>query len=178
MAAVFVSVIPLVAVWYRIVKRLGGLKGWRIALLAYALSILPLGFGSDLWSGIAAGVLVGFGLAGFLVTPPVFSGRIVDRDAELTGRRREGIYSAVSGFITRSSGLISAVAFWIVGQAFGYVSGDEPGPNPEATFLYLTCIIPFILVAIAFLISLFVRGDDGPAASLRRAASGAADADG
>jgi GPH family glycoside/pentoside/hexuronide:cation symporter len=178
MAAVFVSVIPLVAVWYWIVKRIGGLRGWRIALLAYALSLIPLGFGSDLYSGITAGVLVGFGLAGFLVTPPVFSGQIIDRDAALTGRRREGIYSAVSGFITRSSGLISAAAFWIVGLVFGYVSGDEPGPNPEATFLYLTCIIPFILVAIAFVISLFVRGFDGSPSSSRPAAPGSAEGNG
>lgn len=157
MASVFVSVIPLVAVWYYIVRKLGGLKGWRLSLLVYALSVIPLLFGSSLISGIAAGVLVGFGLAGFLVSPAVVSGQIIDRDAEKTGRRREGIYSAVAGFITRSSGLISAVAFWAVGLIFGYVSGDEPGPNPEATFLYLISVIPFILLAISWIISLFVK---------------------
>ena len=165
MAAVFVSVIPLVAVWFWIVKKTGGLRGWRISLLAYALSVIPLGFGSDLYSGIAAGILVGFGLAGFLVTPAVYSGQIIDRDAERTGRRREGIYTAVAGFITRSSGLISAVAFWIVGLAFGYVSGEEPGPNPKATFLVLTCVIPFILVAVAYVISLFVKDVGSPSAA-------------
>lgn len=161
MASVFVSVIPLVFVWYWIMKKLGGLTGWRVSLFAYGLSVIPLWFGTGLASGIVAGVLVGFGLAGFLVSPAVLSGQIIDRDAERTGRRREGIYTAVAGFITRSSGLISAVAFWFVGRYFGYVSGDEPGPDPESTFLYLICVIPFILLAVSFFISLFLKGYSG-----------------
>ncbi|WP_276352412.1 MFS transporter [Cohnella caldifontis] len=158
MASVFVSVIPLVGVWFLIVRKMGGVRGWRLSLLVYALSVIPLLLGRDLISGIIAGVLVGFGLAGFLVSPAVLSGQIIDRDAEKTGRRREGIYTAVAGFITRSSGLISAVAFWVVGKMFGYVSGDEPGPNPETTFLVLISIVPLILLAISCLISLLVKG--------------------
>jgi len=162
LASVFVSVIPLVAVWYAIVRKLGGLRGWRLSLAIYGLSVIPLWFGQGLGSGIAAGVVAGFGLAGFLVTPAVLTGQIIDRDALRTGRRREGIYTAVAGFITRSSGLISALAFWIVGMAFGYVSGDNPGPNPEAAFRYLISAVPFGLLVMAFLISLLYR-DSGAA---------------
>jgi GPH family glycoside/pentoside/hexuronide:cation symporter len=160
MASVFVSVIPLVGVWYLIVRKMGGVRGWRLSLLVYALSVIPLLLGRDLVSGILAGVLVGFGLAGFLVSPAVLSGQIIDRDAERTGRRREGIYTAVAGFITRSSGLISAVAFWVVGQLFGYVSGDEPGPNPKLTFQVLISVVPLILLLVSCMISLLVRGYD------------------
>jgi len=157
LASVFVSVIPLVAVWYLIVRKFGGLHGWRLAMIVYALSVIPLWFAQGLWSGIAAGVIAGFGLSGFLVTPAVLSGQIIDRDAKKTGRRREGIYTAVAGFITRSSGLISAIAFWIVGMVFGYVSGENPGPNPEATFRYLISLIPCCLLLISFMISLFLK---------------------
>lgn len=157
LASVFVSIIPLVAVWYGIVRKLGGLCSWRLALAVYGLSAIPLWFGQNLGGGIAAGIVVGFGMAGFLVTPAVLSGRIIDLDAEATGRRREGIYTAVAGFITRSSGLISALAFWIVGLMFGYVSGDEPGPHPETTFRVLISVVPLILLAISLGISLFMR---------------------
>lgn len=111
LAAVFVSVIPLVFVWYWIIRKMDGVKAWRLSLILYALSVIPLWFGYDLVSGVAAGIVVGFGLAGFLVTPAIVGGKIIDEDAEKTGLRREGIYTAVSGFITRSSGLISALAF-------------------------------------------------------------------
>jgi GPH family glycoside/pentoside/hexuronide:cation symporter len=157
LASIFVSVIPLVAVWYLIVRKLGGVTSWRLALLVYSLSVLPLWFAQGLGSGIMAGVMAGFGLSGFLVTPAVLSGQIIDLDAQKTGRRREGIYTAVAGFITRSSGLISSLAFWIVGMIFGYVSGNNPGPNPEATFKYLISAVPFCLLLISFIISLFLK---------------------
>ncbi|MFC5403445.1 MFS transporter [Cohnella soli] len=157
LAAVFVSVIPLVGVWFWLIRKMDPVKGWRLSLVAYALSVIPLWFGTDLTSGIIAGVFAGFGLAGFLVTPPIVNGIIIDRDSEKTGSRREGVYTAVSGFIIRSSGLISAVAFLIVGVIFGYKSGDEPGPDPESTFRYLICVVPLILLAVSVVISLFVR---------------------
>lgn len=157
LASIFVSVIPLVFVWYWLIRRMDPLKGWRISLIAYALSVIPLWFGNSLLTGVAAGVLVGFGLAGFLVTPPVVTGIIIDEDFKKTGSKREGIYTAVAGFITRSSGLIAALAFFIVGIIFGYESGDNPGPDPEATFRYLICIVPLGLLLISYVISLFVK---------------------
>lgn len=162
LASIFVSVIPLVFVWYWLVRRMDPVKGWRLSLVAYALSVIPLWFGTSLLSGICAGVLVGFGLAGFLVTPPVVSGIIIDQDFERTGSRREGIYTAVGGFITRSSGLISAFAFLIVGIIFGYESGDNPGPDPESTFRYLISVVPLGLLVVSVLVSLFVKVERKP----------------
>jgi GPH family glycoside/pentoside/hexuronide:cation symporter len=157
LASIFVSVIPLVAVWFWIIKRMDSVKAWRLSLLAYALSVIPLWFGSNLFTGIAAGVLVGFGLAGFLVTPPVVNSHIIDLDYAETGRRREGVYTAVSGFITRSSGLISVLSVLVVGVLLGYESGDNPGDNPELTFRVLISVVPFVLLVISIALSYFVR---------------------
>ncbi|MFD1956316.1 MFS transporter [Paenibacillus thailandensis] len=161
LAAVFVSVIPSVAVWYGMVRTMSAVKAWRLSLALYGLAVIPLWFGSNLASGIAAGIAAGFGLAGFLVTPPIVGGRIIDEDAALTGRRREGMYTAISGFITRSSGLISALAFLVVGMIFGYESGDRPGPNPEEAFRYLISAVPLGLLIISYSLSLFVK-DEAP----------------
>lgn len=161
LASIFVSVIPLVFVWYRIARNMDPVKCWRLSLAAYAVSVLPLSLAGNLAGGIAAGVLVGFGLSGFLVTPPIVGSRIIDLDFAATGQRREGVYTAVSGFITRSSGLISALAFLVVGVIFDYESGNHPGPNPEAAFRWLSSYVPFGLLLTAFLISLFVRLEGG-----------------
>ncbi|MCU6707271.1 MFS transporter [Paenibacillus sp. J5C_2022] len=157
LASIFVSVIPLVGVWYWIIKRMKPVKAWQLSILAYALSVIPLWFGSSLASGITAGVIVGFGLAGFLVTPPVVNSLIIDLDYAATGHRREGVYTAVSGFIIRSSGLIAALAFLIVGALLGYKSGDEPGDNPELTFRVLISGVPFVLLAISYTLTFFVK---------------------
>lgn len=159
LASVFVSVIPMVLLWYWIIRSMDGVKAWRLSLIAYALSVIPLWFGYNLVSGIIAGIVFGFGLAGFLVTPALVGGRIIDEDAEKTGLRREGIYTAVSGFITRSSGLISALAFFVIGLIFGYESGDRPGPSPELAFQYLISVVPFCLLLISVIISFGVKFD-------------------
>lgn len=157
MASVFVSVIPMILVWYWIIRRMNGVKAWRLSLIVYSISVIPLWFGFNLISGICAGIAVGFGLAGFLVTPAMVSGRIIDEDAEKTGLRREGIYTAVAGFITRSSGLISALAFFVVGMIFGYESGENPGPSPELTFRYLISFVPLCLLMISVILSFAVK---------------------
>jgi glycoside/pentoside/hexuronide:cation symporter, GPH family len=157
LASIFVSVIPLVGVWYWIMKRMEPVKAWRISLLAYAVSVIPLWFGNTLVGGILCGIIVGFGLAGFLVTPPVVSSLIIDLDYKETGRRREGVYTAVAGFITRSSGLISALAFLIVGVIYGYKSGDDPGNDPETTFRVLISVVPLILLMISYALSFAVK---------------------
>lgn len=157
LASIFVSVIPLVGVWFRIMKRMEPVKAWRISLLAYAVSVIPLWFGNTLVGGILCGIIVGFGLAGFLVTPPVVSSLIIDLDYKETGRRREGVYTAVAGFITRSSGLISALAFLIVGVIFGYKSGDDPGNDPETTFRVLISVVPLILLIVSYALSFAVK---------------------
>jgi GPH family glycoside/pentoside/hexuronide:cation symporter len=106
-----------------------------------------------------AGILVSFGLAGFLVTPPVLGAYIIDQDALRTGRRREGIYGAVGGFITRSSGFLGIAAFWLVGLQYGYQSGDQPGPNPEGAFRFLMSAIPLGLLGLAFATTFLMKVD-------------------
>lgn len=159
LASVFVSVIPMVFLWYWIIRSMNGVRAWRLSLAAYGLSVIPLWFGHDLASGMLAGIVFGFGLAGFLVTPALVGGRIIDEDAAKTGLRREGIYTAVSGFITRSSGLISALAFFVVGLAFGYESGERPGPAPELVFQWLISAVPLCLLLISVIISYSVKFD-------------------
>jgi GPH family glycoside/pentoside/hexuronide:cation symporter len=162
LATIFLSVIPLVTVWAWVVRRFGAKTGWRIAMAVYGLSVIPMAFAQGMVGGVLAGILVSFGMSGFLVTPGVLSGQIIDRDSARTGRRREGIYGAVAGFITRSSGVLSAVAFWLVGVTFGYISGDNPGPNPEGAFRFLMSAVPILLLFIAFVISLLYREDLAP----------------
>ncbi|MFD0695212.1 MFS transporter [Paenibacillus sp. GCM10027628] len=162
LGSIFISVIPLVGVWYWLIRKMDQVRGWRFSLIAYSLSVIPLWFGTGLTSGILAGILFGFGLAGFLVTPPIVSGMIIDQDFMKTGRRREGMYTAIGGFITRSSGLISALAFLLVGMIFGYESGERPGAHPETTFRYMVSVVPLVLLVISFIISLFVKLERTP----------------
>lgn len=126
-------------------------RSWVNSPYAFSLGMFAMMVPSQAFSSFYSYFYVdklglGIGLA-------MVGGNIIDEDAEKTGQRREGIYTAVSGFITRSSGLISALAFFIVGLIFGYESGDNPGSDPESTFRYLISVIPLCLLLLSFLIS-------------------------
>lgn len=157
LAMIFIPVVPLVSVWAWLIRKVGAKRAWQTAMVVYGLSVIPMAFVEGLIGGALGGFLVSFGLAGFLVTPSVVGARIIDLDAERTGQRREAIYGAVGGFITRSSAFLSAVAFWIVGILYGYESGQNPGPNPEAAFRFLISAVPFALLLIAFAITFLYR---------------------
>jgi GPH family glycoside/pentoside/hexuronide:cation symporter len=147
----------MVPIWSFAVRRLGAKRAWQTAMAVYGCSVIPLAFAQGLWGGIAAGILASIGLAGFLVTPPVLGAHIIDQDALRTGRRREGVYGAVGGFITRSSGFLGILAFWVVGLFYGYQSGQQPGPNPEGAFRFLMSAVPFGLLLVAFGITFLMK---------------------
>src|SRR5690606_32050979 len=54
LAAIFVSVIPFVAVWYAVVRKFGSVNSWRISLACYAIAVIPLWFSQGLSGGIIA----------------------------------------------------------------------------------------------------------------------------
>ena len=91
LAAIFISVIPLVPLWAWAVRRLGAKPAWQTAMAVYGLSVIPLAFAQGLLGGIVAGVFVGIGLAGVLVPPPLLGARVIDQGALRPGRRRGGV---------------------------------------------------------------------------------------
>ena len=154
MAAVFVVAIPMVIIWSKFIKKWGAAKAWLIGAATLAITVIPLGFATNLVTGLIAGGILGLGYCGVLVTGEVVTSEIIDRDARKTGMRREAIYLSVYGFIIRISGLFQLLAFYILTLLFGYVSGDQPGPHPAEAFRFLMCVIPFVALVISFIIGI------------------------
>jgi GPH family glycoside/pentoside/hexuronide:cation symporter len=88
--------------------------------------------------------------------------RLVDRSLERTGRRQEGVYYSLSRFIGQLSRLLEALALVFLGVVFGYVSGEDPGPNPEDAFRFLMSVLPFICMVAAWLMARTLRLEDEP----------------
>lgn len=156
----FVMVVPTAIAWYFVVRRLGPLLSFKVSIVVFALSLIPLFFARDLISGLIAGAVLAIGLAGHFVIPPLVQAQIIDVDAAKTGRRREGMYLSVGNVLVRTSALVGALAFVIAGGLYGYVSGDQPGPAPAATFIFLMTTVPLGLLVVSFVIALFLRPRD------------------
>ncbi|RTG94554.1 MFS transporter [Thermus scotoductus] len=148
-ASVLLSALPSVLLWARLAGALGPKGAWLLAIFLLALGALLLFLPRTLLEALPVGLLIGVGFGGVLVLGDVLLAEVIDRDAEVTGRRREGVYYSVYGFINRLSGPLQALSFALLTPLFGYVSGEVPGPRPEAAFRFLMAGPPFLATLLA-----------------------------
>ena len=149
-AAVFLAALPSALLWGRLAGAWGGKRAWRLAHLLMGLSALLLFLPQGLPAALLAGALVGAGFAGVRVTGEVVMAKVIDLDVERTETRREGAYYSLVGLLGRAAGALVGLAFALLTPLFGYVSGENPGPNPEAAFRFLVAVVPGTAILLAY----------------------------
>jgi GPH family glycoside/pentoside/hexuronide:cation symporter len=154
---VFIIAILSVTVWSRLVRRFGVKMTWLWAIGVILLSAVALGMASDLSVAIAAAAIAGAGLGGVKVCREMIIASLVDRSLARTGRRQEGIYYGLNRFFGRLSKILEALALILLGLLFGYVSGEDPGPDPASAFRFLMSVLPFIFMVAALLLARTLR---------------------
>ena len=162
--SVFVVAILSVSLWSRMVRRWGVKRTWLWAIRIMLLSAVFLGLATNLTMAIVAAIVAGAGLGGVKVCREMIMARLVDRSLERTGRRQEGVYYGLNRFIGRLSKLLEALALILLGLLFGYVSGEDPGPNPDDAFRFLMSVFPFICMVAALLLARTLRLDEDESA--------------
>ena len=90
----------------------------------------------------------------------IVSARILDEDTARYNVRREGTFSSLTGVLNKTSGLFAAIGFALVSNLFGYVNGDNPGPEPESAARFLISQFPLVLMIICVILSYFLRFPD------------------
>lgn len=71
--------------------------------------------------------VMGIGVAGILVTLDCISAKIIDDDYERHGVKREGMLTSLIGVMGRLSGIYVSLGYKVIGSAFGFESGLNPG---------------------------------------------------
>lgn len=101
MGAIFIVAIPVSFAWAKISVRIGNATAMiattalcLVTLLLFLVDTTPL-------MVMATGFLLGFSISGFLVLLNVLLADVIDYDAQITGKRREGMYLGMNGFIVR-----------------------------------------------------------------------------
>jgi GPH family glycoside/pentoside/hexuronide:cation symporter len=156
-ASVFVSAVPSMILWYKLINRFGTLRVWRTALLWLCLSLLPLYFAESITFACAAGVFIGIGIAGITANLDMVNSELIEDDAARHGLRREATFFAGISFITRLSGLVRSGVFMLIFVLFGFESGENPGGRPETAARFMMILFPAALMIFSFGISLLVR---------------------
>ena len=152
-ATVFIVAILSVSIWGRFVRILGIKRTWLWSVGVMAASAIILGLASNLVLGAIGAAVAGAGLGGIKVCREMIMANFVDRNLKRTGHRREGIYYSLLRVIGKLSKILESLALVLLGLLFGYVSGENPGPQPENAFRFLISVFPLVFTIIAWLIA-------------------------
>jgi GPH family glycoside/pentoside/hexuronide:cation symporter len=159
-ATVFIVAILAVSLWGRLLRRWGVKKTWLWAVAVMLSSAVVLGLASNLVIGVLGAAIAGAGLGGIKVCREMIMANLVDRSLARTGHRREGMYYSLLRFFGKLSKLLEALALILLAVLFGYVSGEDPGPQPGNAFRFLISVVPFVSMVLAWLVSVKVPFGD------------------
>ncbi len=123
-----------------------------------------LGIASNLVFGSIGAALVGASMGGIKVCHQIIVANFVDRGLQRTGHRREGIYYGVLRVMGKFSKILEALALVLLSLLFGYVNGQNPGPQPDVAFRFLMSVIPLVLTIIAWLMASRLSFENKPSA--------------
>jgi GPH family glycoside/pentoside/hexuronide:cation symporter len=152
-ATVFVVAILAVSLWSRLLRRWGVKRTWLWAVAVMLSSAMVLGLASNLVVGLVGAAIAGAGLGGIKVCREMIMASLVDGSLARTGYRREGMYYSLLRVFGKLSKLLEALALILLAVLFGYVSGEDPGPQPDTAFRFLISIVPFVFMALSLLLS-------------------------
>ena len=159
-AAVFVTAIPAMILWARLINRFGALRVWQAALGFLGLSVIPMFFVRSLVPAMLFGALVGIGIAGVTANIDLINAKIIDADAAESGLRREGIYISAISFLIRFSGFVRSLIFLLITLVFGFVDSSRTGDHPDLAARFMFSVFPVVLMAVSWLIARLVRFED------------------
>ena len=150
---VFISAILMVSPWSMLVRKWGIRRTWLWAIALMIIAAIELGFANTLVSGAAGALIAGVALGGIKVCRELVLADLVDRSLSRTGHRREGVYYSLSRLLARLSKILETLSLVLLSVLFGYVSGENPGPDPENAFRFLMSVIPVIFLVVAWFLA-------------------------
>jgi GPH family glycoside/pentoside/hexuronide:cation symporter len=152
-AVVFITAILSVPIWGRVLPILGMKRTWLWTVALMGASAIIIGLASNLVTGAIGAAVAGASLGGLKVCREIIMADFVDRGLERTGHRREGIYYSLLRVIGKLSKILEALALVLLSLLFGYVNGENPGPQPENAFRFLMSVFPLVFTFLAWLIA-------------------------
>lgn len=89
--------------------------------------------------------LAGIPQAGLYALQGPILGEVIDYDEQLTGRRREAIYTGVINFMMKLGWTFSTIVMWVLFNTFGYSRANPKGVLLTGPVTGFICLIGFLV---------------------------------
>ncbi len=147
LAALLASAGISLLVWQHIIRMHGTRRAMIASLIGSAICATPLLVVNSVETTALALVVLGFAVGGTVLGPDLLFAEVVDDDYVQTGRRREGMYRGILGFIFRFP---PAVAVLILGQGLAIAQYDSDlAAQPDAVLAVIrvfAAVLPLLAV--------------------------------
>lgn len=155
LGTIFIVALPLVPVWGKFIAKIGPKRAMQVAMLWWALFLVPFWFITGLVQGIVVVAVLAVGLAGALVLFDVLLADVVDEDEIKTGRRREGMYFGANALVIRLGISLNSLIMGFV-LAWSKYDANLPVEAQPATvitgFRILCSVVPIAATLLGLLI--------------------------
>jgi len=150
----FVVAVPMLYVWTKATQKYGARTTLLLGLVVFAVGLLPFLVASNFVSGLLSMAAAGAGLAAMMMLTDLLIADVVDEDELTTGRRREGMYFGMNGFVIRLGIALKAILLSTTLQLSGYNAYLSEQP---ATALFgmrlLVTLVPIMALAVSFVVA-------------------------
>ncbi len=144
-AAIFITFL-----WKPLAVKIGIRKMWMISSAVWIVTLAPLMFISDRWSGLIVFFFIGIGLAGSLYSKDLIVSDIIDEDEVKTGVKRDASYFGIYIFFLRVGYIFVFLAISMVFTNVGWRIFEPTTISSEQIFGLR--VLGFVFPAIALII--------------------------
>ncbi|MFX1470036.1 MAG: MFS transporter [Promethearchaeota archaeon] len=147
LGSIFIVGIISVILWRYLDVKIGSRKSYAIAMVLFAVAIIPILFATDFISALLTISTAGIGFGGMLYFIYLIIADVIDEDELKTGVRREGTFFGVTNFFMRLSMVISVLSISLVFVSTGWETWT-PDPNFDILFGIRLLMVLFPIIAI------------------------------
>ena len=137
-------------IWGRLVQKWKMKTTFVVVILVLSLGTVMISLRPNTWMAISAMLVIGAAWGGIWVCNIIIRADLVSQNLVNTEKHTEGLYYALLNVFQNMGGLLQSVAMMLAGLFFGYVSGDDPGPQPDMAFRFLIGFAPLVVLIVAW----------------------------
>lgn len=109
-----------------------------------------MGLPASLWVALAALVVIGIAWGGVWICYNIIRADLISQNLVSTGNHTEDLYYSLLNFFQNMGGILQSVALLLASLLYGYVSGENPGPQPAMAFSFLMSFAPFAVLVLSW----------------------------
>jgi GPH family glycoside/pentoside/hexuronide:cation symporter len=158
---IFIVAMPVSFIWARLVVSFNTAKMVLVAVFLFMMVTAAFLFEQTPIQLLTQCIIMGIPISGFMVLMTVLLADVIDYDAKLTGKRREGMYLGINGFVVRLGMSLQYAVMAIFFQLSGYnANAAVQSSRTILGFRLLLGGVPLIFLLLAFLLLLKYKKEE------------------